>query len=109
MSDPHHLSVSIASFAVDVLSWISKQSKGAIGLSQEAGEPCNVLFIHSLSHSFNMCYYCIFCRLQGSIYKGTVPDFLFKEIVSCCLCYGVFVHYMKIHCCDWFNKELNGQ
>lgn len=24
-------------------------------------------------------------------------------------CCGTFVHCVKMYCCDWYNKELNGQ
>ena len=25
------------------------------------------------------------------------------------MCYGIFVHYKKMYCCDWFTKELTGK
>ena len=31
---------------------------------------------------------------------------LFPKPLLCC---GIFVHYVKMHCCDWFDKQLNGQ
>lgn len=25
------------------------------------------------------------------------------------MCYGMSAHGVEVHCCDWCNKELNGQ